>query len=180
MAYHVLFLKFLTSGKINHSFSIIWLYKQNSYNVTLCQFSSLHIMLLQYLIFMNKLAQCPQGHYCFKGDIMQVLAHLSMNYSIILLQTVNWAINHSDQSFYLLQAIEALNAATRVKPVPPLFMLLGKTQMKAKEFKDAITSFDRALQLYVSFTNRKSVIFVVNCRNCHVLRGIFSKFLCYS
>lgn len=42
-------------------------------------------------------------------------------------------------------------AATRVKPVPPLFMLLGKTQMKAKEFKDAITSFDRALQLYVSF-----------------------------
>lgn len=98
---------------------------------------------------------------CFKGDIMQVLAHLSINYSIILLQTVNWAINHSDQSFYLLQAIEALNAATRVKPVPPLFMLLGKTQMKAKEFKDAITSFDRALQLYVSFTNRKSVIFVV-------------------
>lgn len=116
---------------------------------------------------------------CFKGDIMQVLAHLSINYSIILLQTVNWTINHSDQSFYLLQAIEALNAATRVKPVPPLFMLLGKTQMKAKEFKDAITSFDRALQLYVSFTNRKSVIFVVNCRNCHVLRGIFSKFLCY-
>lgn len=111
---------------------------------------------------------------------MQVLAHLSINYSIILLQTVNWTINHSDQSFYLLQAIEALNAATRVKPVPPLFMLLGKTQMKAKEFKDAITSFDRALQLYVSFTNRKSVIFVVNCRNCHVLRGIFSKFLCYS
>lgn len=98
---------------------------------------------------------------CFKGDIMQVLAHLSINYSIILLQTVNWAINHSDQSFYLLQAIEALNAATRVKPVPPLFMLLGKTQMKAKEFKDAITSFDRALQLYVSFTNRKFVIFVV-------------------
>lgn len=98
---------------------------------------------------------------CFKGDIMQVLAHLSINYSIILLQTVNWTINHSDQSFYLLQAIEALNAATRVKPVPPLFMLLGKTQMKAKEFKDAITSFDRALQLYVSFTNRKSVIFVV-------------------
>lgn len=98
---------------------------------------------------------------CFKGDIMQVLAHLSINYSIILLQTVNWTINHSDQSFYLLQAIEALNAATRVKPVPPLLMLLGKTQMKAKEFKDAITSFDRALQLYVSFTNRKSVIFVV-------------------
>lgn len=98
---------------------------------------------------------------CFKGDIMQVLAHLSINYSIILLQTVNWTINHSDQSFYLLQAIEALNAATRVKPVPPLFMLLGKTQMKAKEFKDAITSFDRALQLYVSFRNRKSVIFVV-------------------
>lgn len=59
----------------------------------------------------------------------------------------------------LLQAIEALNAATRVKPVPPLFMLLGKTQMKAKVFKDAITSFDRALQLYVSFC--KSVIFVV-------------------
>lgn len=54
MAYHVLFLKFLTSGKINHSFSIIWLYKQNSHNVTLWQFSSLHIMLLQYLIFMHE------------------------------------------------------------------------------------------------------------------------------
>jgi uncharacterized protein HemY len=73
--------------------------------------------------------------------------------------------------FCILQAIEALMAATRVKPVPPLFMLLGKTQMKAKVFKDAITSFDRALQLYVSFYSS----FFYLSKNClsELLEGIF-------
>ncbi|XP_021358969.1 uncharacterized protein LOC110454008, partial [Mizuhopecten yessoensis] len=46
------------------------------------------------------------------------------------------------------KAIEALNVATRSKPVGSLFMLLGKTQMKAKLYKDAITSFERALGIY--------------------------------
>lgn len=31
-----------------------------------------------------------------------------------------------------------------------MYMLLGKTQVKAKKFKDAIASFDLALSLYVS------------------------------
>ncbi|XP_046576439.1 LOW QUALITY PROTEIN: uncharacterized protein LOC124284394 [Haliotis rubra] len=43
------------------------------------------------------------------------------------------------------KAIDALKNATRVKPVGSLFMLLGKTQMKAKHFKDAIDSFEMAL-----------------------------------
>ncbi|XP_033743076.1 uncharacterized protein LOC117329299 isoform X6 [Pecten maximus] len=46
------------------------------------------------------------------------------------------------------KAIEALNIATRSKPIASLFMLLGKTQMKAKLYKDAIVSFERALGIY--------------------------------
>ncbi|XP_056011741.1 uncharacterized protein LOC125682590 isoform X3 [Ostrea edulis] len=67
------------------------------------------------------------------------------------------------------KAIEALMAATRVKPVPPLFMLLGKTQMKAKEFKDAITSFDRALQLYKPWRREP---WPVEASECHFLIGM--------
>ena len=48
------------------------------------------------------------------------------------------------------QAIDALKTAARSKPVAPMFMLLGKTQMKAKQFKEATESFEHALQLYVS------------------------------
>ena len=48
------------------------------------------------------------------------------------------------------QAIEALQTATRAKPTAPMFMLLGKTQMKAKLYKDAISSFELALNAYVS------------------------------
>ncbi|KAK7097844.1 uncharacterized protein [Littorina saxatilis] len=45
------------------------------------------------------------------------------------------------------KAIDALVRATRVKPVMPLFMLLGKTEMKAKQFKEAAASFEKALDL---------------------------------
>lgn len=47
------------------------------------------------------------------------------------------------------QAIEVLERATRVRPVAPLFILLGKTNMKAKRFEDAIKSFDRAIEIMV-------------------------------
>jgi len=47
------------------------------------------------------------------------------------------------------QAIEVLERATRVKPIPPMFILLGKTNMKAKRFEDAIRSFDRAIEIMV-------------------------------
>ncbi|ELT94016.1 hypothetical protein CAPTEDRAFT_222812 [Capitella teleta] len=45
------------------------------------------------------------------------------------------------------KAIGALVSATKVKPVPPLFLLLGKTQMKAQLWEDAIVSFQKALDL---------------------------------
>ena len=53
------------------------------------------------------------------------------------------------KSLFDLQAIEVLERATRVKPVAPLFILLGKTNMKAKRFENAISSFERAIQLMV-------------------------------
>lgn len=56
-----------------------------------------------------------------------------------------------------MQAIDALTQATRVKPVTSLFMLLGKTQMKAKQFKEAATSFQKALDLMVSGRKDKRV-----------------------
>lgn len=55
--------------------------------------------------------------------------------------------------FYLsFQAIDALQTAARAKPVASMYMLLGKTQIKAKRFKDAIASFELALSLYVSIS----------------------------
>ncbi len=50
----------------------------------------------------------------------------------------------------IFQAIAALVGATKVKPVAPLFLLLGKTQMKAKLWKDAVQSFEKALEIVVS------------------------------
>ena len=48
------------------------------------------------------------------------------------------------------QAIDALKAATRSKPVASLFLLLGKTQMKARMWRDAVESFEKALEIVVS------------------------------
>ena len=47
------------------------------------------------------------------------------------------------------QAVEALNGATKVKPVASLFVLLGKTQIKARHWKEAVKSFERALDIVV-------------------------------
>ncbi|XP_042308112.1 tetratricopeptide repeat protein 6 [Sceloporus undulatus] len=45
------------------------------------------------------------------------------------------------------KAIECALAATRKQPEHPLFVLLGKIQMKAKKHKDAVVSFTEALKL---------------------------------
>ena len=47
------------------------------------------------------------------------------------------------------RAIETLAQATRIKPVAPLFILLGKTQMKAMLWTDAVQSFQQALEIVV-------------------------------
>ena len=47
------------------------------------------------------------------------------------------------------KAILALNAATRKTPTYALFTLLGKTHMKAHNWEDATTSFNKALDLVV-------------------------------
>lgn len=48
------------------------------------------------------------------------------------------------------KAIMALDNALKVTPNPPLYILLGKTQMKAKHWNDAIDSFSHALKALVS------------------------------
>lgn len=52
------------------------------------------------------------------------------------------------------QAIEVLERATRSKPVAPLFVLLGKTNMKAKRFEDAIRSFGAAVTIMTPWNFR--------------------------
>ncbi|XP_012943224.1 uncharacterized protein LOC101857057 [Aplysia californica] len=44
------------------------------------------------------------------------------------------------------KAVDALQQASRLKPIAPYFMLLGKTHMKAKQFKEAVSSFKQALE----------------------------------
>ena len=81
------------------------------------------------------------------------------------------------------QAIEVLERATRVRPVAPLFILLGKTNMKAKRFEDAIKSFGRAIEIMVCFVcsqvffhNKRRTCFVPLI--CYELK-IRNKKLCY-
>ncbi|KAJ7344968.1 hypothetical protein JRQ81_000918 [Phrynocephalus forsythii] len=45
------------------------------------------------------------------------------------------------------KATECARAATRREPEPAMFVLLGKIQMKARKYKDAIASFKQALKL---------------------------------
>uniref|UniRef100_G1K951 Tetratricopeptide repeat domain 6 n=1 Tax=Anolis carolinensis TaxID=28377 RepID=G1K951_ANOCA len=45
------------------------------------------------------------------------------------------------------KAIECAQAAAKKQPEPPMFVLLGKIQMKAKKHKDAVVSFKQALKL---------------------------------
>ena len=63
----------------------------------------------------------------------------------------------SHQSLFDLQAIEVLERATRVKPVAPLFVLLGKTNMKAKRFENAISSFEKAIKIMVCDSSFPSI-----------------------
>ncbi|XP_070611382.1 tetratricopeptide repeat protein 6 isoform X2 [Erythrolamprus reginae] len=46
------------------------------------------------------------------------------------------------------KAIECAIAATKNQPEPAIFCLLGKIQMKAKKFKDALSSFNEALLMH--------------------------------
>ena len=52
----------------------------------------------------------------------------------------------------LLQAIEILEKTVKSKHVPQLYILLGKTKMKAKLLKEAIDCFGEALRLMVDST----------------------------
>ena len=74
--------------------------------------------------------------------------------------------------FVCFQAIEALQTAARSNPTGALAMLLGKTQMKAKRFKDAVVTFDNALELFVSISNR----YTVKC-NSYQCPGAVCKYL---
>ncbi|XP_031569552.1 uncharacterized protein LOC116304042 [Actinia tenebrosa] len=71
------------------------------------------------------------------------------------------------------QAIEVLERATRVKPTAQLFVLLGKTNMKAKRFANAIESFQKAIQIMTPWNTRSPlpleaapVFFLIGM--CHV------------
>eukprot|EP00794_Sanderia_malayensis_P018055 gene18055-19864_t len=55
------------------------------------------------------------------------------------------------------QAIEILKKTVKSKPLPHLFILLGKTKMKARMFKDAIESFEKALQLMKSWDDSQDL-----------------------
>ncbi|XP_078601975.1 uncharacterized protein LOC144876496 isoform X1 [Branchiostoma floridae x Branchiostoma japonicum] len=45
------------------------------------------------------------------------------------------------------KAVETMAQACRVKPSPQMYTLLGKTQMKAKQFEEAVGTYKRAIQL---------------------------------
>jgi len=68
------------------------------------------------------------------------------------------------------QAIEVLERATRVKPIPPMFILLGKTNMKAKRFEDAIRSFDRAIEIMTPWNPRMEM--PIEAASVHFLIGM--------
>ncbi|CAG2247704.1 Tetratricopeptide repeat protein 6 [Mytilus edulis] len=85
--------------------------------------------------------------FCVRSqDVMIHASELSTDSSLGQMPTQQAVVQSFLKNYN--KAIDALEAATRVQPVPSMFMLLGKTQMKAKEFLKAIESFNKALELY--------------------------------
>lgn len=66
-------------------------------------------------------------------------------------------------SCIVFQAIDALEGATRVKPVAPIFVLLGKTQMKAQQWQNAVASFEKAIDIVVSACMYIHITFLSRC-----------------
>lgn len=58
-----------------------------------------------------------------------------------------------------------------MKPVAPLFILLGKTNMKAKRFENAIASFERAIEIMVcDLFKRHTFSLVVISADCRCIQ----------
>ena len=47
------------------------------------------------------------------------------------------------------KAIEVLSSTAKVNPTAPLYILLGKTEIKAKKYHNAVGSLEKALELMV-------------------------------
>lgn len=105
------------------------------------------------------------AHLDASGDVITVQMPSEMLMQFVILHC-QLCLNFSSFS---LQAIEALETATKLKPVASLYMLLGKTQMKAKYFKDSVVSFDRALQLYVSKIEQSESV----SNDCTLFQAVF-------
>ncbi|XP_059155839.1 uncharacterized protein LOC131940934 [Physella acuta] len=68
------------------------------------------------------------------------------------------------------KAVDALQQAARVKPSMSTFMLLGKTYMKAKQFKEAADSFKLALEKMMPW--KKGDVWPAETAEAHYLSGL--------
>ncbi|XP_033111439.1 uncharacterized protein LOC117112460 isoform X2 [Anneissia japonica] len=97
-----------------------------------------------------------QHYYMYRGEILLEMKNFELaSFCVQHAAELSHGLGQSPtqqaavQSFLhnYNKAIETLSTAARLKPAAPLFILLGKTQMKAKLYKQAVESLEKALQL---------------------------------
>ncbi|XP_060594169.1 uncharacterized protein LOC132748578 isoform X2 [Ruditapes philippinarum] len=152
--YHRAIKRFTSAIKVDPTYVRAYVCRGEAYH-------KIHELKLALRDFTRAIHLRPDVHhyYMYRGQLLLELGHLDLaafcvrhaseigsNVSMGQRPTQQ-AVVHSFLKNYD-KAIEALQTASRSKPTASMYMLLGKTQMKAKKFENAITSFQLALSVY--------------------------------
>ncbi|XP_038063059.1 uncharacterized protein LOC119733763 isoform X2 [Patiria miniata] len=106
-----------------------------------------------------------QHYYMYRGEILLEMKNLELaSFCVKHAAALSHGLGSSAtqqaavQSFLhnYPKAIEVLSTAARSQPSAPLFILLGKTQIKAKKYRDAVDSLEKALNFMKPWQERQT------------------------
>ncbi|XP_071786267.1 uncharacterized protein [Asterias amurensis] len=104
-----------------------------------------------------------QQYYMYRGEILLEMKNLELaSFCVRHAAELSHGLGSSAtqqaavQSFLhnYAKAISVLSTAARSQPSAPLFILLGKTQIKAKKYKEAVDSLEKALNFMKPWQER--------------------------
>ncbi|XP_022099054.1 uncharacterized protein LOC110983798 isoform X2 [Acanthaster planci] len=106
-----------------------------------------------------------QHYYMYRGEILLEMKNLELaSFCVKHAAALSHGLGSSAtqqaavQSFLhnYTKAIDVLSTAARSHPTAPLFILLGKTQIKAKKYRDAVDSLEKALNFMKPWQERQT------------------------
>ncbi|XP_052281417.1 uncharacterized protein LOC127878913 isoform X2 [Dreissena polymorpha] len=160
--YHRAIKRFTSAIKVDPTYVRAYVCRGEAYH-------KIHELKLALRDFTRAIHLRPDVHhyYMYRGQLLLELGNLDLaafcvkhaseisSNSSMGQRPTQQAVVHSFLKNYD-KAVDALMTSTRSNPKPSMYMLLGKTQMKAKKFEDAVSSFALALSLYKEqFTTQK-------------------------